>query len=170
MTLELQQTRLPCPPVSPRVCLNSCSLSQWCYPIISSSVTRFSSHPQSFPSLESFPVSQLSVSGGQIIGTSATASVLPMNIQDWFPLGLTGLISLQPKRLSRAFSSTTIRKPQFFGAHLLYQPFLWLKLLCHNKAEVHEEVSRDRGFYFIICGSHWCDFRSAPHQIHLYDM
>ena len=113
---ELQHTRLCSPPVSPRVCSNSCPLSQWCHPTISSSVA---SCLQSFPASWSFLMSWLFASDGQSIG--ASASILLMNIQDWFPLGVTGLISLQSKRLSRVFSSTTVRKHQFFGAqHSLY--------------------------------------------------
>ena len=108
------------PKNNPRVCSNLCPLSQWCYLIISSSATLFSC-PQSFPVSESFPMSQLFISGGQSIGTSASVSVLPMNIHSWFPLRLTGLISLQSKGLSRVFSSTTVRKHQFFHA----QPSLW---------------------------------------------
>ena len=102
--------RLPCPSASPRACSNSCSLSQWCHPIISSSVVPFSSCLQSFPESGSFPISWLFVSGGQSTGASASASasVLPMNIQDWFPLGLTALIPLQSKGLSRVFSNTTV--------------------------------------------------------------
>ena len=99
---------------------NSCPLSQWCHPTMSSSVVPFSC-PQSFPASGSFPMSQLFTSGGQSIGASASASVLPMNIQGWFPLGLTGLISLLSKGLSRIFSSTTVRKHQFFST----QPSLW---------------------------------------------
>ena len=94
--------------------------SRWCHPTISSSVIPFSSCPQSFPASGSFPVSQLFASGGQSIAVSASTSVLPMNIQGWFPLGLTGLISLQSKGLLRVFSSTTVRRYQFFGA----KPFL----------------------------------------------
>jgi len=97
---ELQQVRLPCPSPSSRTCPNSCPLSCWCHPTISSSVVPFSSCFQSFPASGSFPMSQLFTSGGQNIGASASASVLPMNIQDWFPLILTGLISLQFKGLS----------------------------------------------------------------------
>ena len=93
----LQRARLPCPSSTPRACSNSCPSSQWCHPTISSSVTPFSSCLQSFPALGSFPVSQFFTSGGQSIGVSASASVLPVNIQDWFPLGLIGLISLQSK-------------------------------------------------------------------------
>ena len=93
----LQHTRLPYPSLSPRICLNSCPLSQWCYPIISSSFAPFSSCPWSFPASGSFPVSWLFTSVGQGIGASALASVLQMNIQGWFPLGLTGLISVYPR-------------------------------------------------------------------------
>ena len=96
--------------------LNSCPLSQWYHPTISSSVVPFSSCPQSFPASGSFPMSQLAASGGQSAGVSASTSVLPMNMQDWFLLGLTGLISLQSKGLSRVFSNTTVQKHQFFGA------------------------------------------------------
>ena len=105
----LQNTRLSYPSLSPGACSNSCSLlSQWCQPAVSSSIIPFSSCPQSFLASESFPMSWLFASGGQIIGTSALASVLPMNIQGWFPLGLTSLISLLSKGLSRVFSSTTV--------------------------------------------------------------
>ena len=109
----LQHTRLPCPSLSPRVCSNSCSLSRWCHPTISSSVTHFSCH-QSFPASGSFPVSWLFASGSQSNG--ASASVLTMNIQGWFPSGLTGMISLLSKGLSRVFSITTVWKHQFFSA------------------------------------------------------
>ena len=112
----LQHNRLPCPSPSPRICSNSCPLGQWCHPTISSSVILFSSCLQSFPALGSFPVSLLFASSGQTIGASASASVLPVNIQGWFPLVLTGCISLQSKGLSRVFSSTTIGKHQFSGA------------------------------------------------------
>ena len=117
----LQYTRLLCPSLSPRVCSYSCPLSWWCHPTISSSVVPFSSCLQSFPASGCFPVSQLFTSSGQSIGASASASVLPMNIEDWFPLGLTGLISLLSQGLSRVFSSTIVQKHQFFGA----QPSLW---------------------------------------------
>ena len=99
----LQHARPPCPSPTPRVYSNSCPLSRWCHPAISSSVAHFSSCPQSFPVSGSFQMSQLFTSGRQSIGVSASASVLPMNIQDWFPLGWTGLISLQSKGLSRVF-------------------------------------------------------------------
>ena len=107
--------------LSPKVCSDSCSLSQWFQPTISSSVTPFSSHPQSFPASRSFPMSQIFESVGQSIGASALASVLPMNIQGWFPLRLTDLISLLSKRFSTVFPSTTIWKHQFFSD----QPSLW---------------------------------------------
>ena len=108
---SLQHARLPCPSLSPRVCSKSCPLSWWCYVTILSSVFPFSSCPQSFPASGSFPMSRLFTSGGQSIGASASASVLPgLNIQGWFPLGLSGLISLLSKGLSRVFSNTTIRK------------------------------------------------------------
>ena len=112
----LQHARLHCPSPSPRACSNSCPLSQWCHPTISSSAIPFPSCLQSFLTSGSFPMSRLFASGGQSIGVSASASVLPINIQDWFPLGLTGLISLQSKGLSRVFSNTTVQKHQFFSA------------------------------------------------------
>ena len=118
---ELQHARLPCSSPTPRAYSNSCPLHQWSHPTISSSVVPFSSRLQSFPASGSFPMSQLFTSGCQSIGLSASASVLPMNIQDWYPVGLTGLISLQFKGLTRVFSSTTIQKCQFFDA----QPSLW---------------------------------------------
>ena len=111
----LQHTRPPCPSPTPRVCSNSCPWNRWCHPTISSSVSLFSSCLQSSLASGSFPMSQFFASGGQSIGASASASVLPINIQDWFPLVLTGLISLQSKGLSRVFSNTTVQKCQFFG-------------------------------------------------------
>ena len=112
----LQHTGLPCPSPSPRACSKSCPLSQWCHPTISSSAITFSSCLLPFPASGSFQMSQLFASGGQSIGALDLASVLPMNIQNWFPLGLTGWISLQSKGQSRVFSSTTAQKHQFFGA------------------------------------------------------
>ena len=114
---EPQHARPPCPSPTPRVHPNSCPLSQWCHPTISSSSIPFSC-PQSFPASGYFQMSQFFTSGGQRIGVSALASVLPMNIQDWFPLGWTGWISLQSKGLSRVFSKTTVQKHQFFGVQL----------------------------------------------------
>ena len=123
----LQHTRFPCPSPTPRACSNSCPLSQWYDPTISSSVIPFSCL-QSFPASGSFQMRQLFASDGQSIGVSASTSVLPMNIQDWFPLGLRGLISLQSKGLSRVFSNTTIQKHQFIGA----QPSLWSNSHIHT--------------------------------------
>ena len=114
----LQHIRLPCPSPTPGIYSNSCPLHWWCHPTISPSIVLSSSHLQAFPASGSFPMSQLFPSGGQSIGVSASASVLPMNIQDWFPLGWTGLISLQPKGLSRVFSNCTVKKHQFFGTQL----------------------------------------------------
>ena len=111
----LQHARLPCPSPTPGTCSNSCPLSRSCHPTISSSVVPFSSCLQSFPASGSFLVSQFFTLGDQSIGVSASASVLPMNIQDWFALGWTGLISLQSKGLWRVFSNTTVQKHQFFG-------------------------------------------------------
>ena len=124
----LQHTRLPYSSLSPGVCSNSCPLSQWCHPTISSFVIPFSSCLQSFPATGSFLMSQLFTSGGWSIGVSASASVLPMNIQDWFPSGLIGLISLQSKGLLRVFSNTTVWKHQFLGA----QPSWWSNSHIHT--------------------------------------
>ena len=115
---ESQYARPPCPSTTPRVHRNSCASSRWCHTAISSSVIPFSSCPQSLPASESFPMSQLFAWGGQSIGVSASASVLPMNTQDWSPLEWTGWIFLQSKGLSRVFSSTTVQKHQFFGSQL----------------------------------------------------
>ena len=117
----LQHTRLPCSSPTPRAYSNSCPSSQWSHPTISSSVIPFSSCLQSFPASGSFPVSQFFALGGQSIRISASSSVLPMNIQDWFPLGWTGWISLLSQGLSRIFSNTTVQKHQFFGSQLSLQ-------------------------------------------------
>ena len=124
----LQHASPPSPSLSPRLCSNSCSLSQRCHPTISSSAALFSFCPQSFPAPGSFPVSWLFTSGGQSIGVSASTSVLIINIQDWFPLELTSLISFQSKGFSRVFSSTTTQNHQFFGA----QPSLWSNSHIHT--------------------------------------
>ena len=116
----LQHARLPCPSLSPGVCSNSCRSGQPCYLILLSSVTHFSFCLHSLPASRSLPVSQLFASDSQSIGTSASASVFPMNIQGWFPLGLTGFISLLSKGLLRVFSSTTVWKHQFLALSLLY--------------------------------------------------
>ena len=120
-TLWLQHARPSCPSPTSGVYSNSCALSQWCHPAISSSVVLFSSCPQSLPASGSFPMSQLFTSGGQSIGVSASASVLPVNTQDWSPLGWTGWISLQSKGLSRVFPNTTVQKHQFFCTQLSSQ-------------------------------------------------
>ena len=117
----LLHARLPCPSLHPRACSNSCPLSWWCHPTISSTVLPFFSCLQSFPASESYPMSHCFTSGGQSIRVSA--SVLPMNIQDWFPLQLPGLISLQSKWLTRVFSNTTVQKHQFFSAQPLWSKF-----------------------------------------------
>ena len=118
---ESQHARLPCPSPTPGVYPNSCALSWWCHPAITSCVLPFSSCPLSLPASGSFPVSQLFAWGGQSIGVLPSASVFPMNTQDWSPLGWTGWISWQSKGLSRVFSSTTVQKHQFFGAQLSSQ-------------------------------------------------
>ena len=115
---RLQHAKPPWPSPGPGVYSNSCPSRRWCHPTILPSVVPFSSCLQSFPASGSFPMSQLFTWGGQSIGVSASASVLPMNIQDWFPLGLTGLISLQSKGLSRVSSTTTVQKHQFLGPQL----------------------------------------------------
>ena len=112
---ESQHARLPCPSPTPGVHSNPRPSSRWCHPAIASSVAPFSSCPQSLPASQSFPISQLFTWGGQSIGVSASASVLPVNTQDWSPLGWTGWISLQSERLSRVFSNTTVQKHQFFS-------------------------------------------------------
>ena len=115
---EPQHTRPPCPSPTPQGYSSSYPSSRWCHPTISSSIIPFSSCLQSFPASGSFPMSRFFTSGGQSIGVSDSASILPMNIQDWFPLRWTGWISLQPKGLSRVFSNTTVQKHQFFGTQL----------------------------------------------------
>ena len=116
--MDCSMPGFPVPSPAPRAYWNSCPSSQWCHPTISSSVVPFSSCLQSFPASGSFHMSQFLTSGGQSIRVSASVSVLPMNIQDWFPLGWTGWISLQSKGLSRVFSSITVQKHQFFGTQL----------------------------------------------------
>ena len=118
---ESQHARPPCPSPIPGVHPNSCPSSWWCHPTISPSVVPFSSCPQSFPALGSFPMNQVFASGRESIGVSASTSVLLMNTQNWFPLGWTGWISLQSKALLRVFSNTTVQKHQFFGTQLSSQ-------------------------------------------------
>ena len=129
--MDCSTARLPCPSPAPRACSNSCPSSWWCHPTISSSVAPFPPCPQSFPSSGSFPMSWLFASSGQSIGASASASVLLINIQDWFPSELTGWISLQSKALSRVFSSTTVQKLHFFGtlSSLWSNSYIHIRLL-----------------------------------------
>ena len=122
--MDCSMPGFPCPSPIPGACSNSCPLSRWCHPTISSSVISFSSCLQSFPASGSFQMSHFFASGGQSIGVSASASVLPMNIQDWFPLGLTYLISLQSKGLSRVFSNTLFRSISSSVLSFLYGPTL----------------------------------------------
>ena len=149
----LQHVRLPCPSPTPRACSDSWPSSQWCHPTISSSVVPFSSCLQSFPASGSSPMNQLFASGGQSIGVSTSASVLPMNIQDWFPLGLTSLISWLSKGLSRVFSSTTVQKHLFFGtqfslksnSHMPTWPLEKPKLL------LDRPLLAKKSLWFLIC-------------------
>ena len=136
--------------ISPRVCLNSCLLSPQCYLTISSSAPRFSSCPQSFPASGSFPVSWLFTSGDQSIGSSASASVLPVNIQGWFPLGLTGLISLLLKRFSRVFSNTTVQKCSAFFKVQLLHPYMTTgkTIALTRRTFVSKEISL---LFFLLC-------------------
>ena len=145
---ELQHIMLPCPSLPPGVCSNSCPLSQWCHPTILSSVAP---SPQALDLSQHqglFQSSQLFTSGGQNIGALASTSVLPVNIQGWFPLQLTGLISLLPKGLSRVFSSTTVQKHQFFRA----QPFLWLPR-CHRRKVCSEDLGLTQTGLVFVPGS-----------------
>ena len=140
---ESQHARPPCPSPTPGVHSNSCPLSQWCHPDISSSVVPFSSCPQSLQASGSFPMSQVFAWGSQSIGVSASASVLPMDTQDWSPLGWTCWISLQSKGLSRVFSNTTIQKHQFFGAQLSSQynsHILIIRFLCYSSISTFKPV------------------------------
>ena len=159
----LQHTRLPCPSPSPGACSNSCPLNQWCHPTISSSVIPFSSCLQSFPASQPFTMSQLFASGGQSIG--ASASVLPMNIQDWFPLGWTGLISLQSKGLSRVFSNPTVWKHQFFSSSAYFRVQLSNPHITAGKVTAFTTrtfVSKVMPLLLIYCqGWSWLFFQGA---------
>ena len=137
----LQHARPPCPSPTLRACSNSCPSSRWCHPTISSSVVPFSSCLQSCPASGSFPVSQFFALGGQSSGVSASASVLPMNIQGWFLLGWTGWMSLLSKGLSRVFSNTTVQKHQFFGTQLS---------LCSN-SHIHNDCWKNHSFDYRLC-------------------
>ena len=145
--VQLQHARLPCPSLSPRVCSDSCPLSQWCHPTISSFVIPFSFCPQSFLASGSFPVSWLFTSGGQSISVSASASVFPVNIQDWFPLGWTGWISLLSKGLSRVFSNPQLKNINSSALNLLYGPTL---------AFIHDYWKNHNFDYMEPLSAKWC--------------
>ena len=138
---ESQQARPPCPSPTPGVYSNSCPSSRWCHPAISFSVIPFTSCSQSLPASGSFPMSQLFAWGGQSIGVSASASVLPMDSQDWSPLGWTGWIPLQSKGLSGVFSNTTVQKHQFFGTQLSSQS---ISHIVPHKRYVNKWLTEDK--------------------------
>ena len=138
----LQHARPPCPSPIPRAYSNSCPLNQWCHPTISSSVIPFSSCPKPFPASRSFQISQFFTSAVQSIGVSASVSVLPMNIQDWFPLWLTGWISLQSKGLSRVFSNTTVQKHQFFSTQFSFVQLSATPWIAASQASLFMEFPR----------------------------
>ena len=146
----LQHTRPPCPSPTPGACSNSCPSSRWCHPTISSSVIPFSFCHQSFQASGSFPLSQLFSSVGQSIGASALASILPMNIQHWFPLGSTGLISLHCKGLSRVFPT-----PQFKSINSLALSFLYSPTLRNPGIRGHRRDSKGPVSSALICGNIW---------------
>ena len=160
---RLQHARHPCPSPTSRACSNSCPSSRWCHPTISSSVVSFSSHHQSFPASGSFQMSQFFISGSQSIG--ASASVLPMNIQDWFPLGWTGLISLQSKGLSRVFSNPTVWKHQFFSSSAYFRVQLSNPHITAGKVTAFTTrtfVSKVMPLLLIYCqGWSWLFFQGA---------
>ena len=182
----LKHTKLPHPSPTSRACLNSCPSSQWCHPTISSSAIPFSSCSQSFPASRSFPMCQLFTPSGQRTGASVSASVLPMNIQGWFPLGLTGLISLLSKGLLMVFSNTTFWKYPFFGAQpslwsdsylhtwLLERPQLWLyghllgkwSLLFNTLLGLHSFSCKEQAsFYFMAAVTICSDFGAPKNKV-----
>ena len=132
-----QHARPPCPSTAPGLYSNSCSLSRWCHPTISFSVIPFSSYLQTLPASGSFQMSQFFTSGAQSIGISASAPVLPMNIQDWFPLGWAGWISLQSKGILRVFFNTTVQKHQFFST----------QLSLNSNSHIHSDYWKNHNFY-----------------------
>ena len=154
---ESQHARPPCPSPTPGLYSNSCPLSHWCHPTISCSVVPFSSRLQSFPASGSFHMSEFFASSGQSIGVSASASVLPMNIQDWFPLGWTGWISLQSKGLLRVFSNTTVQKHQFIDSQLsLYSnSHIHTWLLGKPQLWLYGPLSAKQCLCFLICYLGW---------------
>ena len=145
---ELQQARLPCPTTTPGACSNSCRSSKWCHPMISSYVIPFSSCLQSFPASESYLMSQFFTLAGQSIGVSGSASILPMYIQNWFPLGLTGMISLKSKELSKGFSNTTFWKYQLFAIQIS----LWSNSHISPDSSVGKESACNAGDPDLITG------------------
>ena len=147
---RLQHSRLPCPSPTPGACSNSCPSSQWCHPIILSSIIPFSCL-QSFPASGSFPVSQFFPSGGQRIEAEASTSVLPMNSQDWFPSGFIGWISLQSKGLSRVFSNTTVQKHQFFSAQLTIKKERKTTVVKDTKNKVKNKPQPGRIYLYCCC-------------------
>ena len=150
----LQHARPPCPSPTPRAYSNSCPSTQGCHPTTSSSAIPFSSCLlQSFPASGSFPMSQFFASSGQSIGVSASASVLPMSIQDWFPLGWTGWISLQSKGLSRVFFNTTVQKHQFFELSFLYSPILTSIYECGKTIALTRQTSDGKVMSLLLI---WC--------------
>ena len=162
----MQHSRLSCPSPAPEACSNSCPLSQWCHPTISSSVIPFSSCLQSFPASGSFPMSQFFTSDGQSIGASASASVFSMNIQDWFPLGLTGLISLQSKGLSRVFFNTAVQKHQRFGAQL--HDYWVLSQLFHSPLSLSSRGSGLNKWKHARCSEPWLTCSSHQEKLVLW--
>ena len=185
---ELQHTRLPCPSLFPWVCSNSDPLSQWCQPTISSSVALFFSGPQFSPASESFQMSRLFASGGQSVGASASASVFPVNIYGWFPVGLTGLISLLSKGPSSVLSSTTVQKHQFFSWTIftvqlsqLYMTtgkaiallakwclcFLFVVWVCHSFSS-KEQASFNFMAAVTICSNFWAQENEICHCFHFF--
>ena len=146
-----------CQSPTPRVCSNSCPLSRWCHPTISTSVVPFSSYFQYFPAPGAFPMIQSFTSGIQCIGVSASASVLPMNNQEWFPLGWTGWISLQSKGLSRVFYNTTVQKHQFFNAQLSLwsNSHIHIWLLEKPYVRLEESLLANQRLCFLTCCLSW---------------
>ena len=155
----LQHARFHCPSPSPRACSNSCVWSRWCHPTISSCIVPFSSCHESLPASESFPVSHFFTSDGQSIGASASASVLPMNIQDWFPLGLTGLISLLSKGLKNTFQhnskASILRCPAFFMVQFSHLYMTTRKIICIRLLESQKLLEKKLWLYGPL-STKWC--------------
>ena len=163
----LQHARLPCPSPTPGACSNSSPSSWWCHPTISSSVVPLSFCLPSFPATGSFQMSQFFASHGQNIGISASASVLPMHIQNWSPLGLTGLISLQSKGLSRVFSNTTVENLQFFGAELFFYSPTLTSIHDYQKNHFPKQESNPHPWQWKQSPTRWTA-REFPSQDEIY--